>query len=109
MHRLGPIDGETGIVPAHPPFRLRGIMRGNRVAYRAVVGEGKIAMGKAARNIDLSGRILGQGEPFPTQEGGRARPQVDDDIVDRAADAANDLYLGMRRAWKCIPRRVPRR
>ncbi len=68
-----------------------------------VVGQGLKAVGEAGRNVELAlvpGRKL---KPLPSPVGRRVRPDVNNDIKDRASYATDQLCLSVGRRLKMQP------
>ena len=90
-----PRDGESRVVPADAALAFRCIELVDEVERLGIVGQREKAVGEALGHVHhpaVLGRQLGT---EALAEGRRALPQVEDRVVERPADAADDLGLGL--------------
>src|SRR5690606_5501901 len=71
---------------------------GNQIRHGGVVHERLMSVCETLRHVKLEPVLRRQFEGYPLPASRRIGPQIDDDIVYRALDAGDDLYLGMRLA-----------
>src|SRR5262245_32439603 len=86
-----PCDGEPRIVTAYSPFRGGRIELGDQIEDFAVVGQRLIAVRKPLRDVELAAIDGAQLDSEPLTKGDGIGTEVDDDIPNGPANAANDL------------------
>jgi hypothetical protein len=91
-----PGDGELGVVEAKPIGRLGDIGDVHLVKDLDIIAERLEPMRTTGRDIEAEVVFGGQLKRFPAPMAWRVRPQVGHHVVNGAARAANELYLGMR-------------
>ena len=96
--RQRPVDREARIARMHAAFGARRV--GDRVAIEHVdvVGERLQAVRESFRDQERDAVLVAQRLRVPAQEGRRAAAQVDGDVPHLAAQAVDELLLGVRRA-----------
>ena len=93
----GPLDAQSGVVPADPAGRLRHVVVRHLVEDLGVVLEGLVALCESLGDVGEALVGGGQLDAEPFDAGRRVGAQVDHDEEDRAARAADELDLGVRR------------
>src|SRR5687767_267167 len=96
-HGERPADSERGIGRIQASFRLRDVGGRVQVDQFAVVAQGLEAVSEPARDEDAVTVVCRQPLGMPLQKGPGAASQIDGDVVDLAAYAADDLALAVRR------------
>src|SRR5215211_717387 len=92
---LGPLDRERRVVPAHAALGAGRVVLGHLVEDLGIRGERLVAVREAFRYEQRAPVVGGELDSQPLLVGLRVATQVDDDVVDRAARAANELRLGV--------------
>src|ERR1043166_3058184 len=93
----GPRDPQGGIVVAQSPLRTGGVELRNEIEDFRIVHERLEPVGQAPGHVERATILSAQLHADPLAHGGRPRPQIDDHIVDGAADAADQFHLFVRR------------
>ena len=98
-HRDGqrPFESEPRVVVGEPAFGLGGVELAHLVARLRLVDEGLVAVREPLRHVQRAAVVLVQLDARCSEVCRALGPQVDDDVDDRAARAADDLRLGLRR------------
>src|SRR5208283_2512045 len=91
-----PVDREGRIIPANPALMARIVELRNLVKDFGMVSEGQIAVRETLGNIKCAMVLGREVKPRPGAISGRRRPQIDNDVMDRAADTAYQLDFGKR-------------
>ena len=96
-NRQRPVDRQARVARMQAAFARGGVRDRVAIEHVDVVGKRLQAVREALRNQQGDAVVAAQPLAVPVQEGRRAAAQVDRDIEDLAAQAVNELFLGMRR------------
>src|SRR5579862_4061102 len=88
-----PPNRETRIVPSHTPFPFGRVGGAREIKRFGVVLKRQDGMRKALRHIHHETVLGAQFRAEPLAERGRTRPEIENDVMERAANAANELYF----------------
>ena len=86
-----------------PALGLGGVELPDLVAGLGVVLEHLVAVGEALRHVERAMVVRGQLDLDVLEVGRALRPQVDDDVQDRAPGSPDQLGLGRRRILEVHP------
>ena len=92
-----PLDPKSRIVEAQAALLLGSVERIHQIERLGVVGERHDAVRKTLRNENHPSVFGGEFDAEPFAEGRRVRPQIDDGVIEGAADAAHHLDFRSRR------------
>src|SRR5690606_39211728 len=91
----GPGDAEVGVVPGETALVVGAVVVRALVEEVGLVGEDAEAVGEAGRDPELAVVLVRERDAVGAAEGGRAAPEVHDDVVDGAAGTLDELALGV--------------
>src|SRR4029079_12739531 len=94
---LRPFNAKRRVIVAYSRRRGRLVEGGDKIRDEGVVGQGLEPMRASRWNVELALVRRAQLEGLPFSEAVRLGTQVDNDVVDRARNAADDFYFRMRR------------
>src|SRR5262245_43363635 len=108
-HRHGQRPGqvESRIVVAQTPLGAGGVELADLVAGLGGVPEDLVPVGEPLRDVERPAVVLVQLDRDVLEVGGALGPEVDDDVEDRPARAADELRLGGGRELEVHPAQRP--
>src|SRR5262249_6987833 len=112
-HRERPLDRQARIVVQEAALRLGVVRSAHLVRNLSPILKNLVAVSETLRNVQRAPVFVVETDGVALEEGRRLRAEVDDDVEDRAARAADELHLRVRRELKmhasdrsgnCVPR-----